>query len=167
VDRLVTRISTVPKRGGDLMAVVGVTPFERFFRDAADLDVDKSDVKRYEDFVREQIADLLTIAEARAKADDRDIIESRDLPITKGLQESIHRFKRLEVGGEVRPMLEQVVTRPQLDLGVADEIDEMLPDVAGGVSLALGETFRQIDTTVQNPATEHWERAFRIFDLLL
>jgi len=149
------------------MVVTSVTPFERFFREAADYDVDKSDVRRFEDFVREQVADLLTIAEARAKLDDRDVIESRDLPITKGLQESIHRFRRLELGAEVRPMLEQIATRPQLDLAVATDVDEVLPDVAGGVSLALGHTFRVIDPTSRNPATEHWERAFRIFDLLL
>jgi hypothetical protein len=62
------------------MVVVGVTPFERFFRQAADLDVDKADVKRYESFVRDKIADLLTSAQARARADRRDVIESRDLP---------------------------------------------------------------------------------------
>jgi hypothetical protein len=149
------------------MVVVGVTPFERFFREAADLDVDKSDIKRFEDFVREQIADLLTIAEARAKMDDRDVIQPRDLPIAKGLQESIHRFRRLQVSPEVRPMLEQIATRPVLDLEVAVDVDEMLPDVAAGVSLALGQTFRIIDPTVSNPATLHWERAFQVFDLLL
>ena len=149
------------------MVVAGVAAFERFFREAADLDVDKADLKRFEDFVREQIADLLTIAEARARADDRDVIESRDLPVTTGLQESIHRFRRLELGGEVRPMLERMATRPQLDLAVAVDVDEVLPDVVGGVSLALGQTFRIIDPTVRNPATEQWERAFRIFDLVL
>jgi hypothetical protein len=149
------------------MAVISVASFERFFREAVDLDVDKTDLKRFEDFVREQIADLLTIARARAKLDDRDVVESRDLPITKGLQESIHRFRRLELGAEVRPMLEQMATRPQLDLAVAVDVDEVLPDVAGGVSLALGHTFRLIDPTLRNPATAHWERAFRIFDLLL
>jgi histone H3/H4 len=154
-------------RGADLMVVTGVTPFERFFREAADLDVDKNDVKRFEDFVREQIADLLTIAEARAKSNDRDVIDSRDLPITKGLQESIHRWRRLQVGAEVRPMLEQIATRPPLDLEVAVDVDEMLPDLAGGVGLALGQTFRIIDPTSRNPATVHWERAFQIFDLLL
>ena len=147
--------------------VMSVAAFERFFREAADLDVDKSDLKRFEDFVREQIADLLTIAQARAKDDDRDVIESRDLPITKGLQESIHRFRLLELDVDVRPMLEEIATRPQLDLAVAVDVDELLPDVAGGVSLALGQTFRLIDTTLRNPATVHWERAFQIFDLLL
>jgi histone H3/H4 len=149
------------------MVVISVASFERFFREAADLDVDKTDVKRFQAFVRKKIADLLTIAQARARADNRDFIESRDLPITKGLQESMHRFRRLDLGAEVRPMLEELATRPQLDLAVAIDVDEVLPEVAGGLSLALGQTFRLIDPDVRNPATAHWERAFRIFDLLL
>ena len=149
------------------MVVLSVAAFERFFREAADLDVDKNDLKRYQAFVREKIADLLLIGQARAKADDRDVIESRDLPITKGLQESIHRFRRLELGAEVRPMLEEIATRPQLDLAVAIDVDDVLPEVAGGMSLALGQTFRLIDPDIRNPATPHWERSFRIFDLLL
>jgi histone H3/H4 len=149
------------------MVVIGVVPFERFFRQAADLDVDKADVKRYESFVRDKIADLLTIAQARARADERDVIEARDLPITKGLQESIHRFRRLELAAEVRPMLASIATRPQLELAVAADVDELLPEVAGGLSLALGQSFRIIDPNVRNPATAQWERAVRIFDLLL
>jgi histone H3/H4 len=149
------------------MVVIGVVPFERFFRQAADLDVDKADVKRYESFVRDKIADLLTIAQARARADERDVIEARDLPITKGLQESIHRFRRLELAAEVRPMLASIATRPQLELAVAADVDELLPEVAGGLSLALGQSFRIIDPNVRNPATAQWERVVRIFDLLL
>ena len=149
------------------MVVIGVASFERLFREAADLDVDKTDLKRFQAFVRVKIADLLTIAQARARADDRDVIESRDLPITKGLQESIHRFRRLDLGAEVRPMLEEIATRPHLDLAVALDVDEVLPEVAGGLSLALGQTFRLIDPDVRNPATAQWERAFRVFDLLL
>jgi histone H3/H4 len=149
------------------MVVIGVASFERFFREAADIDVDKTDLKRFQAFVREKIADLLTIAQARARVDDRDVIESRDLPITKGLQESIHRFRRLDLGAEVRPMLEVIATRPQLDLAVALDVDKVLPEVAGGLSLALGQTFRLIDPDVRSPSTAHWERAFRIFDQLL
>jgi hypothetical protein len=146
---------------------MAVARFERFFREAAGLDVDKSDLKRYQAFVREKVADVLIIAQARAKADERDVIEPRDLPITKGLQETIHRFRRLDLVAELRPLLEEVATRPQLDLAVTVEVDELLPDLAGGLSLALGQTFRLIDPNVRNPATAQWERAFRIFDLLL
>ncbi|MGZ3351115.1 MAG: DUF1931 family protein, partial [Xanthobacteraceae bacterium] len=39
--------------------VMGVARFERFFRAAAGLDVDKEDLKRYADFVNRKIYDLL------------------------------------------------------------------------------------------------------------
>jgi hypothetical protein len=79
----------------------------------------------------------------------------------------MHRFRRLDVGAEVGPMLQEMATRPQLELAVALDVDEVLPEVAGGLGLALGQTFRLIDPDVRNPATVHWERAFQIFDLLL
>jgi histone H3/H4 len=149
------------------MAVIGAAVFERLFREAGDLDVDETDQKRYQAFIREKIADLLTIAQAHARADGRDLIEARDLPITKGLQETIHAFRRLGVSLAVQPLLHEVATRPQLDLPVTDEIDEELPQVAGGLTLALARTFRIVDPDVVNPQGRQWERAFRIFDLLV
>ena len=44
------------------MPVVAIGRFERFFRAAASLDVDKSDLRRYSDFVDDTIYDLLLIA---------------------------------------------------------------------------------------------------------
>src|SRR5689334_13063382 len=41
------------------MALMGIAKFERFFRLAAGLDVDKSDLRRYSDFVNGKIYDLL------------------------------------------------------------------------------------------------------------
>jgi hypothetical protein len=72
---------------------IGVSNFERFFRAAASLDVDKDDLRRYEDFVNRKVRDLLLISRAAARANGRDIIEPWDLPITKGLQETIHDFR--------------------------------------------------------------------------
>jgi hypothetical protein len=37
----------------------------------------------------------------------------------------------------------------------------------GGMTLALGRTFTILEPGVRNPSTNHWERAFHIFDLLL
>ena len=149
------------------MTVMNVPTFERFFRTAADLDVDKSDVKRYNDFVHEQIYDLLIIAQAKAKANGRDVIEPQDLPVTKGLQECIHRFRRLDQEIGLEPILEDLADRPQLDLTVSDETEAELPEVAGGISLALACAFPIIDPDMRNPQTTQWERAFRLFDLLL
>lgn len=96
------------------MTVMGVSKFERFFRAAASLDVDRNDLKRYGDFVDAKLYDLLVVGQASAKANGRDTVEPWDLPITKGLQECIHRFRRLDEEVELKPILEQLAAHPPL-----------------------------------------------------
>jgi Domain of unknown function (DUF1931) len=55
--------------------VMGVAKFERLFRRAAGLDVDKQDLRRYSDFINRKVYDLLLRGEAAAKANGRDIIQ--------------------------------------------------------------------------------------------
>jgi hypothetical protein len=146
---------------------IGVSNFERFFRAAASLDVDKDDLRRYEDFVNRKVRDLLLIGRAAARANGRDVIEPWDLPITKGLQETIHDFRGMAEVAEVRPMLEQIVAIPPQELAYSEETEGRLPEIAGGLSLALARAFKIIEPRLKNPQTEHWERAYRVFDLLL
>jgi hypothetical protein len=150
-----------------LMPVMGVSRFERFFRTAAGLDVDKDDLKRYGDFVNQKIYDLLIIGQAAAKANLRGAIEPFDLPITKGLQESMHKFRSMDEEIELQPILDSLAALPRLDLLIGFETQHQLPLIAGGISLALAQTFTVIDPNVKNPQTRQWERAFRIFNLLL
>jgi hypothetical protein len=147
--------------------VQGTHQIEHFFRVVAGLNVDKEDVKRYYGFVDQKIADLLLMAQRTAKANDRIRVEPRDLPITKGLQESIHAFKALDLDIGLERVLDQAVPEPQLDLAYSDEIEAYLPAIAGGLSLAVARAFKIIDPQTKHPATQHWERAFQIFDLLL
>jgi Domain of unknown function (DUF1931) len=147
--------------------VTGAARFERFFRAAAGLDVDKEDLKRYRDFVNRKIHDLLMRGEAVAKANGRDVIELVDLPITKGLQKSIHDFLELDEKIELRLILHHVTARPPLDLAYSDETDARIPTIAGGLSLALARAFKILDPDMKNPQAKHWERSFQIFDLLL
>ncbi|WP_204078861.1 DUF1931 family protein [Planotetraspora phitsanulokensis] len=42
-----------------------------------------------------------------------------------------------------------------------------MPRAVVGASLALARTFKIIDPDLKNPATEQWERAIRVFELLL
>jgi hypothetical protein len=148
------------------MPVMAVHRFERFFRAAAGLDVDKNDLKRYNDFIEHNLRDLFLIGRAHAKTNGRDIIESHDLPITTGLQESIHRFRKLDEYIELQPLLDQLATWPA-DITPSEETRAKLPEITGGLSLALAEAFRIIDPDQKNPSTEHWTKAFRLFDLLL
>jgi hypothetical protein len=85
---------------------MNVSKFERFFRVAGGLDVDKTDLKRCSDFVHRKVYDLLLMSQAAAKFNLRDVIEFWDLPITKGLQESIHGFTKLDEQIELEPILE-------------------------------------------------------------
>jgi hypothetical protein len=149
------------------MAVIPHARFERFFREVEELDVDRQDAKRFEDFIHGKLADLLIMGEATASANGRDIVEPRDLPITKGLQERIHEFRRLDGEYDFQLELDVLAIRPQLDLDVSDETDARLPEVAGGLSVGLAHAFRIVDPDVKNPETVHWERAFRLFDLVL
>jgi hypothetical protein len=154
------------------MTPMGVSEFERFFREAASLDIDKDDLRRYNDFVNRKIYDLLVIGQAKAKANGRDVIEDWDLPVTKGLQETIHDFRRMDEAAQLRPILEQLVALPELpppglNMTYSEELERRLPGIAGGLSLALARAFKILDPNVKNPQTEQWERAFRIFDLLL
>jgi hypothetical protein len=147
--------------------VISVARFERFFRIAAGLDVDKQDLKRYSDFINRKVYDLLLRAEAAAKANGRVIIEPFDLPITKGLQESIHEFENIDEQIELRPILEHLAAQPPLDLAYGEDTEDQLPVVVGGLSVALARAFKIIDGNLKNPATEHWQKCFHIFDLLV
>ena len=149
------------------MAVATIHRLEQLFRRAADLDLDKSDVGRLEDFVRDKVVDLVIRGEANAKANGRDVVQPWDLPITKGLQETIHRFRSMNAELQLTDYLGGLVRLPPTDLAIGDETEARFPEIAGGLCLALGETFRIIDEELKNPMTEHWERAYRLFDLLL
>lgn len=149
------------------MPVAGVPEFERFFREAASLRVDKDDLKRYVGFLDRKVSDLLLRGTANAKANGRDVMEAWDLPVTKGLQESIHDYDQIDAELGLRRFIEPLVKRPPLDATLSEEAEADLPHVAGGLSVALARALVVIDPGPRNPSTENWDRAFRIFDLLL
>jgi hypothetical protein len=149
------------------MPVVGVAKFERFFRRAAELDVDRDDLKRYSDFANRKLYDLLLIGQATAAANGRDVVAPHDLPITKGLQENIHAFRRMDEELELAPILTQLSAYPPLDRALSDETEARMPLILGGLSLALAQVLKIIEPDLKNPGSEHWERAFRTFDLVL
>lgn len=149
------------------MSVAGFSKFERFFRAAAGLTVDKNDVKRCEGFVNEKVYDMLLMAQGTAKANGRDIIEPRDLPVTKGLQEAAQGIVKLDQETGLLPILDYLTARPPLDLVLSEETQSYLPVVAGGITFALAHLFGILDPERRHPLTPEWEQAFKIFELLL
>jgi hypothetical protein len=149
------------------MPVMGFTKFERFFRVAGDVTVDRDDVKRYLDFVNDALYDLLIMGQAAAKANLRDGIEPWDLPVTKGLQESMHAFERIDEEIELEPILESLAVRPPLDVTLDEETEARLPLLFGGISVALARAFKLIDAELKAVHSEEWDRTFRLFRLLI
>jgi Domain of unknown function (DUF1931) len=149
------------------MPVMGLTKFEQLFRAAAAVRVDRDDMKRYLDFVNEVIYDLLLGGQATARANARDIIEPWDLPVTAGLQECIHQFRRLDQDIEARPILESLAARPPLESSLSEATEGRLPELLGGISVALARVLRLLDADISAVHSEEWDRAFRLLRILI
>lgn len=52
-------------------------------------------------------------------------------------------------------------------LALAEETAARLPELAGGISVALARALRALDTADRTPTTEDWDLAFELFDLLI
>jgi hypothetical protein len=154
-------ISPQVRQGGAGMS--GVAVFERFFRSVARLELDKNDVKRFRGFVDEMVDDIAVAGRNSAKWNGRDVIAPQDLPITKGLQERIREFDKYDEADDIRDLLALTTRRPPADVTFSDDTEELLPELFGGLSIALARTFRQVDPKVVNPGSEHWHRATGIF----
>jgi hypothetical protein len=149
------------------MAVLGFTQFERLFREAGGVDVDRDDVKRYLDFVNDAIYDLLTTARATARANARDIIEPQDLPVTRGLQEAVRDYQKISQAVELDPILAEITARPPLDVSLSDDTASGLPALFGGISVQLARLFRLTNGQHRAVHAREWDRAFAAFRLLI
>jgi hypothetical protein len=144
----------------------GIPTFERFFRSVASIKIDKNDVRRFREFVDEQIDDIAIGGRNSAKRNGRDVVVAQDLPITKGVQERMREFDKLEEAEQIRELLRQVVRQPPGDVTFAEDTERLLPELFGGLSIALARSFRVVDPKVSNPSTEHWDRVFTLFRLV-
>ncbi|MFS8498289.1 MAG: DUF1931 family protein [Micromonosporaceae bacterium] len=150
------------------MAVTGLVPrVQGLFRQVGGVDVDKNDVKRYQDFINENVFDLLLAAGITARSDGRDVVRPTDLPLTRGMQENIQEFREVDGALDLVSLLEELITVPTLDVALDEETEARLPEVVGGLSVALVRTFRIVQPELKNPDTEAWERASEIFRILV
>jgi hypothetical protein len=149
------------------MPVSGAKRIKELFHAAAGLSIDNNDVKRYEDFVDETLYDLLLMAVVSARANGRDILQSSDLPLTKGLQERMREFEKLAREIPVEAVLDQLARHPPLDAAPSDEVEARLPAIVGGLSVALAQCFVVLKPHSKNPGSGEWNQAIDLFNLLL
>ena len=109
--------------------------FQRFFRSVASIKIDKNDVRRFREFIDEEIDDIAIAGRNSATWNSRDVVVAQDLPITKGIQERMREFDKLEEAQEICELLRQVVRQPPADVTFADETEDLLPELFGGLSV--------------------------------
>jgi hypothetical protein len=102
-----------------------------------------------------------------ARWNGRDVIAPQDLPITRGLQEQMRDFDKLDEAADIREWLGGTLRRPPEDVTFGEETEGVLTEVFGGLGVALARTFRIVDPEVRNPSTQHWDRAFDLFRLTI
>lgn len=148
------------------MAVAGTHRIKELFRAAAGLTIDTNDVKRYHGFVDDKLYDLLLMAVVSARANRRDIIQPSDLPLSVGLQDRIREFEQLAQEMPVEPILQQLATHPPLDAALRQDVEDRLPAIVGGLSVALAKCFAVIDPHRKNPGSDEWSQALRVWTKL-
>jgi len=148
------------------MAIVGFTKLEALFRKAASLDLDKGDAKLITDAVEQKLVDLLIAGERTANINGRDVITEGDLPITKGLQETIIAFRKLEEEIELEDVLEYLSTIPPLKYPLAADLEQKLPEITGALLTVMARILKEIEHT-RRVTHEGIETTKRIMDLTL
>lgn len=150
-----------------MSVVFGANRLEELIWRVSELDFDKSDLQRLSELVDEKLYDLLLVGVRHASYNNRDFILEPDLPLTKGLRESMQDFELYEEELEIEPVLEQLATYPQLDREPSQEVIDLLPDLVGTLIMVTTRLMPVLDPGISNPGTETWNRVIETMDLLI
>ncbi len=149
------------------MAVVGFTKLEALFRASEGLDIHKGDAKEITDIIEQKLQDLLIAGERIANLNGRDVILESDVPITKGLQETIIAFRKLEESIPLEDILEHLASVPPLKYPLAVELEEKLPEITGAILITLAKIIKVINGGGRTFSHEDIKKAKEIVDLTL
>jgi hypothetical protein len=148
------------------MAVVGFTKLQEIFRKGASLDIHKGHAKEVTDIVEQKLHDMLLIGQKNAKYNGRDVIWIADLPITKGFEETIDAFKKLEEVVEAKDITEFLATYPPV-IALEIELEEKLPEIAGALLLTLAKTMKAIDPADRAVDHELINKAHQVLNITM
>ena len=149
------------------MAIMGFTKLETLFRKAASLDIKKGHAKELTDIIEQKLVDLLIAGERNANMNGKDIISEADLPITKGLQETIIEFKKLEEEIDLQDILNYLTTIPPLKYPLSADLEAKLPEITGAILVVLARVMKVINEDKRDVSHELIKKAKEVIDLTL
>ena len=146
--------------------VVGFRKLDAVFRKAAGIDLDKSKADKVIDIIEKKFHDLLLVAVEKAGYNGRDVIMEADMPLTKGFEESIREFKKLEEEVDIQDVLAFLEKIPPLKYPISAELEAKLPEYIGALMLIIARVLKEVGAE-RRPSTEDINRCERILDLTL
>jgi len=146
--------------------VVGFKKLEDVFRKAAGIDLDKSKADEIVDIIEKKFHDMLLVAVEKAGYNGRDVIMEPDMPVTKGFEESLREFKKLEEEVDIQDVLKFLEQVPPLKYPISAELEEKLPEYIGALMLIIARVLKELGVQ-RKPSKEDIERMGRILDLTL
>ena len=147
--------------------IFGANRLDELVRRMSALTLDSNDLDRLKEFVDEKVYDLLLVGVQNASYNNRDLIMERDLPLTRGLRESMEDFALYEEELDVEPILEQLATRPLLEREPSEKVIDLLPELFGTLMMVTVQLMSIVDPDVSNPDTETWDRVTETMELLI
>lgn len=150
-----------------MSVVFGAQRLEQLVWRVSELELDKSDLERLSNLASHKLHDLLLTGVRHASYNNRDFIMEPDLPLTKGLRESLQAFRLYEEELAIEPVLEDLATYPQLEREPSQEVIDTLPELTGTLIMVIAQLMTIVDPEVVNPDDETWDRVQQTIDLLI
>lgn len=150
-----------------MSVVFGANRLEELVWRVSDVELDKNDLQRLSDFVGDKLYDLLLVGVRHASYNNRDLIMEPDLPLTRGLRESMQDFELYEEEVDIEPILEQLATYPQLEREPSQEVIDLLPEIVGTLIMVTTQLMTVVDPGISNPDSETWDRVTETMNLLI
>jgi hypothetical protein len=150
-----------------MSVVFGANRLEELVWRVSEVELDKSDLQRLSEFIGDKLYDLLLVGVQHASYNDRDLIMEPDLPLTRGLRESMQDFELYEEEVDIEPILEQLATYPQLEREPSQEVIDLLPEIVGTLITVTTQLMTVVDPGISNPDSETWDRVAETMNLLI
>jgi hypothetical protein len=148
------------------MAVVGFTKLQEIFRKGASLDIHKGHAKEITDIVEQKLYDMLLVGQKNAKYNARDVVWLADMPITKGFEETMDTFKKLEEEVDAKDVTRMLASYPPV-IALETELEAKLPEIAGALLLTLAKTMKAIDPADKAVDHELINKAHKVLNITM
>ena len=142
---------------------------KKILEETCELDVYKAEASKMMDIVEKKLADLFEVAYDKAKAEGREMIMFRDLPLTKGFLNSMELFRKAieRQNIDVEPIKKFVLRGLPVDAPLQDELVDELPIVTGTLFVLIGRVIKALHPDVERVKDEHIDEAGRVLDYTL